>query len=56
MFLFALRGAILLNLLHFLDDQWVVGCSKCYGLKTFLQRLEEDEEGGDDEEYSDEEE
>lgn len=51
-FLFPLRGAILLNLLHFLDNQWVVGCSKCYGLEPFLQRLEEDEEGGDNEEQS----
>ena len=49
-FLFPLRGAILLNLLHFLDNQWVIGCCKCYGLEPFLQRLEEYEEGGDDEE------
>ena len=42
--------SIFFNFLHFLDNQWVVGCSKCYGLEPFLQRLEDDEEGRDDEE------
>ena len=40
--------SIFFNLLYFLDNQWVVGCSKCYGLEPFLQRLEKYEEGGDD--------
>ena len=46
----ALRGMIGLYLLHFFDNQWVIGGLEHDRLETLLQRLEDDEEGGDDEE------
>ena len=42
--------SILFNFLHFLNNQRVIRGLESNGLEPFLQRLEDDEEGGDDEE------
>ncbi len=49
-FLFGFRGAIGLDLFHFFDNQRVIGGLELDGLEALLQRLEDDEEGGDNEE------